>query len=120
MKPMMMAALGCFALTVTTAAAAPAYLVAEYEVTDASALKEWGQATAPMVKAYGGQFVSRGHTPVAAVGEPPKRATIVLFESMEKAQAYLSAPEYTALAPKRDKAAKFRSFLVSGGEATTQ
>jgi hypothetical protein len=46
----------------------------------------------------------------------PKRVTIVVFESMEKAQAYLAAPEYTALATKRHKAAKFRSFLVSGGD----
>jgi uncharacterized protein (DUF1330 family) len=117
MKPMMMAALGFFTLTAATAAAAPAYLVAEFEVIDAAGLKEWAQAVAPIGNAYGAQFVSRGHLPVAAVGEPPKRVTIVQFESMEKAQAYISAPEYVALAPKRDKAAKFRTFLVNGGDA---
>ena len=120
MRQMTSAAFGFLLLTAAPGVAAPTYLIAEFEVIDAAALKEWGQAVAPIGNAYGAQIVSRGQTPVAAVGEPPKRVTIVQFESMEKAQAYLAAPEYTALAPKRDKAAKFRSFLVSGGDAATQ
>jgi uncharacterized protein (DUF1330 family) len=120
MKPMMMAALGCFAFTAATAAAAPTYLVTEYEVIDAAGLREWAEANAPLFKASGGQFLSLGQTPVAAAGEPPQHVTIVLIESMAQARAYVSSPEYTALVPKREKAAKFRTFLVSGGEATTQ
>ena len=106
MRQMTIAAFGFLLLTAAPSVAAPTYLVAEFEVIDAAGFKEWGQAVGPIG--------------LAAVGEPPKQATIILFESMEKAQAYLSAPEYKALAPKRDKAAKFRSFLVSGGDAATQ
>ena len=120
MRQMTIAAFGFLLLTAAPSVAAPTYLVAEFEVIDAAGFKEWGQAVGPIGKAHGAQVLSRGQTPVAAVGEPPKQATIILFESMEKAQAYLSAPEYKALAPKRDKAAKFRSFLVSGGDAATQ
>ena len=118
MKPMIMAALGCFAFTAATAAAAPTYLVTEYEVIDAAGLREWAGGKRPPLQSQRGQFLSLGQTPVAAAGEPPQHVTIVLFESMEKARAYVSSPEYTALVPKREKAAKFRTFLVSGGEAT--
>jgi uncharacterized protein (DUF1330 family) len=85
---MTIAAFGFLLLTAAPSVAAPTYLVAEFEVIDAAGFKEWGQAVSPIGKAHGAQVLSRGQTPVAAVGEPPKQATIILFESMEKAEAY--------------------------------
>lgn len=95
---------------------APAYLIAEYEVTDAASFKKFGEASNPIVKAHGGQFVSRGNKVVPFAGEPPKSATVVMFESMAKAQAYSQSAEYKAIIPLRDKGAKFRSYLIEGGD----
>jgi uncharacterized protein (DUF1330 family) len=124
MKRTAIIGLGILALTATHAVAqikpAPAYIVAEFEVIDAAGWKQFGAATTPLVKSHGGQFVSRGNKPVAAAGEPPKASTIVMFESMEKAQAYLTSPEYKALVPNRDKSAKFRSYVIGGGDAAAQ
>ena len=47
-------------------------------------------------------------------GEPPKRVNILVFESMDKAQAWLSSPEYKAIVPLRDKVLKIRLYAVEG------
>jgi uncharacterized protein (DUF1330 family) len=95
----------------------PPYLVAEFEVTDAASFRQWGTTVNPILKAYGGQFLVRANKPVAHAGEAPKATAIVMFESMEKAQAYLSSAEYRAVVPDRDKSSKLRSYLVGGIDA---
>src|SRR5690348_15252750 len=108
------------ALTLSTAAAfgqikpAPAYLIAEFTITDPAGMKAWGEKTTPVVKAHGGEFLARRTKTEAAAGEPPPNVTIIRFDSMEKARAYINSAENKALAPERDKAGKFRNFLVQG------
>ncbi len=94
----------------------PAYLIAEYDVLDADSMKKFGEASNPIIKAHGGQFIARRSKIVPAIGEAPKTVTIVMFESLAKAQAYFQAPEYKAIIPLRDKGAKFRSYLVEAGD----
>lgn len=99
-----------------TPPASPAYLVAEFEVIDPAGWQKFAQATSAPVKEHGGEFLSRRNKVYPAAGDPPKEATIIRFPSLEKAQAYLASSEYKALIPNRDKSAKFRSFLVIGGD----
>ena len=94
----------------------PAYLVAEFEITDAANYQKFGAASNSVVKAHGGEFLSRRNKVAAAVGGPPKNVTIVRFPSMEKAQEYLQSAEYKALIPNRDASARFHSFVVQGGD----
>jgi uncharacterized protein (DUF1330 family) len=94
----------------------PVYLVAEFEITDPAGFKKFGEATNPIVKSYGGEFLSRLNKVTPAVGDPPKSVTIVSFPRLEKAQEYFASPEYKALVPNRDKSAKFRSYLVQSGD----
>jgi len=96
------------------AGAAPAYLVAEFTVTDSAASKAWGEKASAVVKAHGGTFIATRAKPFAVVGDPPEYATIVRFESMEKARAYMDSAENKALAPERDKSGKFRTYIVEG------
>ena len=65
-----------------------------------------------MGKPYGGVVLAVRAKPSAVVGDPPEYATIVRFESMDKARAYANAAE--ALAPERDKSGKFRTYIVEG------
>ena len=69
----------------------PAYLIAEFDVTDAARYQKFGVASNSIVKAYGGEFLSRRNKAISAAGDPPKNVTIVMFPSMEKAQAYLGS-----------------------------
>ncbi len=89
----------------------PAYLVSQFEITDAANFQKFGVASNPLVKAHGGEFLSRRNKVVAAVGDPPKNVTIVRFPSMEKAQEYLQSAKYKALIPNRDASARFHSLL---------
>ena len=94
----------------------PVYLVAEFEVTDPAGFQRFGEATTPLVKAYGGEFLSRRNKVISAVGDSPKNVAIVSFSSLEKTQAYLESTEYKALVANRDASSKFRSYLVQGGD----
>ena len=94
----------------------PAYLVAEYEVIDAASMKKFGEASNPIVKAHGGQFVARRTTVTPVIGEAPKSVTVIMFESVEKAKGYFQSAEYKAILPLRDAGAKFRSYIVESGD----
>ncbi len=96
--------------------AAPAYWIAEYEVLDAAKLKEFGAASNPIVAKFGGIFLSRRNKPEAANGSAPNTVTIIQFESMEKARAYMNSPELKAITPLRDQAERVRIYFVSGGD----
>ena len=102
---------------ITKVSAAPAYWIAELEITDAAKLKEFGTASNPVVAKYGGVFLSRRNKPEAALGTPPSSVTIIQFESMEKARAYLNSPELKALEALRNQAARFHAYLVPGGDS---
>jgi uncharacterized protein (DUF1330 family) len=94
----------------------PVYLVAEFEVIDSAGFQKFGEATTPLVKAHGGEFLSRRNKITPVVGDPPKNVTIISFPSLEKAQAYFESAEYKTLIANRDKSSKFRSYLVQGGD----
>ena len=96
----------------------PAYLVAELEIIDPSSMKQFVEASNPIVKAHGGEFISRGGKVVPGFGTAPKLVTIIRFENLEKAQAYYDSKEYKAIIPIRDKAVKYRGYLVEGGDHT--
>lgn len=110
----------CFLALTVSAHAQPkptaAYLVAEFEVLDAASLKKFGEASNPIVKAHGGQFVARRSKITALIGEAPKNVTIVRFDSLEQAQAYFHSAEYKAIIPLRDAGAKYRTYVVEAGD----
>ena len=91
-----------------------AYVIAESEITDPEAFKEFAPKVPPTVQAFGGRYLSRGGKAMSFDGEPPKRVNILVFESMDKAQAWLSSPEYKAIVPLRDKVLKIRLYAVEG------
>ena len=92
----------------------PAYLVAEIDVTDADLYKQYLDKGGPLYAQFAGRFIARGGKVDVFAGEPPKRAIVAIFDSMEKAQAFRDSPAYNELIPLRDKASKFRAYIVEG------
>jgi uncharacterized protein (DUF1330 family) len=94
---------------------APGYIMAEVEVTNPDALKEYA-AKAPQIEAaYGGHYVVRGGKVEALEGEAPKGFIVVIgFDSVEKARAWYDSPEYKAIRTIRQNATKSRLLLVEG------
>ncbi len=96
-------------------AVAPAYYVAEFEVTDPEGMKPYSANVESTFIPYGGHFIVRGGQTISLEGAAPKRRRVVIeFESIEKAQAWYNSPEYTALRKIRQRSAKTDVYLVEG------
>jgi uncharacterized protein (DUF1330 family) len=109
------AGLGGFVTQALQAQSRPvAYMVAEFEVTDATKFKEYGDATGVQVPAAGGKFIVRGGTTFNVAGDAPKRVVIVQWPNLEKAQTYFESAQYKQLVANRDAGSKFRSFIIEG------
>ena len=93
----------------------PAYAVVEIDVTNPDAFtKEYAPIAGKVITAAGGKYLARGGKNVAIEGDPPKRITIIQFESLEKAQALFASSDYREGRKTGDKYAKFRILAVEG------
>ena len=90
-----------------------AYLVTETQVLDAAALPALTQKTQALRAAGGRTIISNRGKITAVMGTAPARFGVSEWETIEKAQAYVSSPERKALDPERDKAVKIvRQFII--------
>jgi uncharacterized protein (DUF1330 family) len=109
------AALGAAAIQGLHAQAKPpAYIVIEVDVTDADLYKQYQSKARPLQSQYSARFIAQGGKIDAYAGEPPKRAIIAVFDSIEKAQALRDSAEYNELIPLRDKASKYGAYIIEG------
>ena len=99
----------------------PIYLVTEITVTDPDAYrKEFVPKAQANIKAANvreialGGFGGAGPQVTAVEGEPPKRAVIQVFDSLEKMKAFREGADYTAAKKIGDKYATYRSYAVDG------
>jgi uncharacterized protein (DUF1330 family) len=91
-----------------------AYQVIEVNVKDPDLYKQYAEKAMPLQLQYSAHFIARGGKVDTFAGEPPKRAVIAVYDSIEKVQALRDSPEYKALVPLRDKAADYHSFIIEG------
>ena len=100
----------------------PIYYVVEIDSTNPDAYaKEFAPQAQAIIKAAGGRFLAIGGAGatgakevIAIEGEPPKRAVVMGWDTMEQIHAWWANPEYLALRKDVDKYTKFRSFAVEG------
>jgi uncharacterized protein (DUF1330 family) len=91
-----------------------AYVISEIEVIDQAAQTAYLPKVGEAIKSSGGTFLARGGTIVSFEGEAPKRVTLAVYDSLEKARASRSSEAWKALKPERDKAIKVTSYAVEG------
>jgi uncharacterized protein (DUF1330 family) len=110
------AAIGGAAIEGLHAQASPkAYIVTEIEVINQAAQDAYIPKVGAAIKSSGGTYLARGGKIVALDGgEAPKRVTITVYDSLEKAQASRKTPEWMALSAERNKAIKAKSYAVEG------
>jgi uncharacterized protein (DUF1330 family) len=110
------AAIGGAAIEGLHAQASPkAYVVTEIEVINQQAQDAYIPKVGAVIKSSGGTYLARGGKIVALDGgEAPKRVTITVYDSLEKAQASRKTPEWMALSAERNKAIKAKSYAVEG------
>lgn len=104
-------------------AKAPVYYISEIDVRDADAYaKEYAPKAQALIKASGGRFVAVGGVAgnlagklTAFDGDPPKRATVQVWDSVEKIKAWRASPEFVEVRKLGEKYATFsRGFAVDG------
>ena len=94
---------------------APAYVIAEVEITDPTTLQKYGEKAPQIVASFNGHYVVRGGKTVALEGEPPKGYVVVIgFDSLEKARSWYDSPDYAAIRPFRQSSTKSRIFIAEG------
>jgi uncharacterized protein (DUF1330 family) len=117
------AALGASGISALKAQSkAPVYLVTEITVNNPEAYgKEYAPKAQASIKAAGGKQLAIGGAGgagaakvVAVEGEPPKRAVIQIWDSLEKMQAWRNGAEYKEARKIGDKYATFRSYAIEG------
>lgn len=95
-------------------AVAPGYVIAEVQVSDMDAMKQYGAKVPAIIAQYGGKYIVVGGRAVTEEGEPTKGFVVIQFESFEKAKEWYDSPEYSAVRPIRQKAAKSRIIIEEG------
>ena len=93
---------------------APAYAVAEIEVTDPPAYQAYLGKAIESLKPYNARIITRAK-PVAKEGPAPQgNVVITRFDSLADAEKWYSTPPYKELIAERQKAAKGRFYIVEG------
>jgi uncharacterized protein (DUF1330 family) len=92
-----------------------AYWVTEtLEMSDQTAFLKAIAAVPPTIQSFGGHYIALGGKITSGEGDPPRRITIVAFDSMEKAQQWFNSPVAAAARTEAQKSAKIRSYIVEG------
>jgi uncharacterized protein (DUF1330 family) len=92
-----------------------AYWVTEVlEMSDQAPFIKAIQAVPPTLQPFGGRYIVLGGKIAPDHGPPPNRITIVAFDSLEKAQQWISDSTAVAARAEVNKYAKTRSYAVEG------
>jgi uncharacterized protein (DUF1330 family) len=92
-----------------------AYVIAEVEIHDPEAYKEYLRQTPQTIAQYGGRFLARGGRAELLDGAGrPNRVAIVEFESYEQAKAWYHSPGYQDVVGIRFRNSTSRLIVVEG------
>ena len=81
----------------------PVYMVVNLRITDPSIYLAYEKGFFPMLKKYGGSFVTYDDNAETLEGQAPREGRMIIFQfpSEEKARAWYADPEYQALSEHR-------------------
>ena len=95
---------------------APAYVVAEVEITDPAGFAKYAAQVPATLAPFGGRYLVRGGSIKAVEGSPPRTFVVLAFDSLEQAEGWDNSPAYRAIQPLRVKStsAASRVFIAEG------
>ncbi len=94
---------------------AKGYLIAQVDVHDTEAYREYAEKVPATVLPFGGRFLVRGGRTEPLEGEaPPQRTVVTEFPSLAHARDWYHSDAYQALIPLRHAAGVTRNYLVEG------
>lgn len=94
----------------------PAYWITHVTVTDEEAYGEYARRAGPAITGHGGEFLVRGGRYKQLEGRDRPRNVVIVFDTLEAAEACYNSPEYQeALSFARD--ASERDLVIVEGVA---
>lgn len=73
----------------------PAYVIANYTITNPEKYAEYPPAAGPTLAQYGGKLLVAGSESKVIEGNPLPSIVVIEFESVEAAQRWYDSPEYS-------------------------
>jgi uncharacterized protein (DUF1330 family) len=94
----------------------PAYYISEFTVTDPEGIKPYSAQVETTFVPFSGRYIVRGGGDIASLEGTgfDGRMVVIKFDSLEKAQAWYTSPEYEKIKPIRHKSATSRVYIVEG------
>ena len=92
------------------------YVIADVEVLDAQGYADYTRRVPATLESYGGRFLVRGGIAEAMEGDiQPHRLVVIEFSSVERARAWYSSPEYSAIVPIRQRFGRTHLLTIVEG-----
>ena len=96
----------------------PAYVVSMMTINDPETYKQYTSRTPPIVKKYGGKFLTRGEEITCVEGQDyDGRMVILEFPSKADVEAWFADPEYQEAMTFRHAASTMNYLLLQEGGA---
>ncbi|MAV73217.1 MAG: hypothetical protein CNF01_03125 [Halieaceae bacterium MED-G27] len=95
----------------------PVYMVVNLQVSDAATYRVYEKGFFPLLKRYGGQFITFDDQPDTLEGEAPREGRMIIFQfpSEAQARAWYADEEYQALSNHRRKGTKLEFLTMVRG-----
>lgn len=92
-----------------------AYIIVQVDVTDPDRYEAYKEMVPPTLAPYGGRFLVRGGAVENLEGDwNPARVVVIEFDSVERARAWWSSPEYADAKALRQATADTEMIVVAG------
>lgn len=92
-----------------------AYVIADNEVTDPEAYKEYAAQAAPTIAKFGGRVIARDANAEVLDGDwKPRRMVVIEFDTAEQAKAWYASADYKGPKAIKKSASHVRTVLVAG------
>jgi uncharacterized protein (DUF1330 family) len=99
----------------------PAYVVSMMTINDPETYKKYTDKTPPIVKKYGGKFLTRGEEITCVEGKDyDGRMVILEFPSKADVEAWFNDPEYQKVMTFRHAASTMNYLLLQEGSVNTE
>lgn len=95
----------------------PVYAVVNLHVTDATRYRDYEKGFFPLLKKYGGEFITFDDESFTLEGSSPRAGRMVIFKfpSEEKAREWFADTEYQALAEHRRAGTRLEFLTIVHG-----
>jgi len=91
------------------------YVIVDIEVLDPGPYEEYKRLASASIAAHGGRYHVRGGSSEVLDGDwTPRRLVVLEFDSVEKAKAWRSSPEYAEAKKIRERCARSNMIVVEG------